>query len=236
MKVFIVDDDPDFAEGIALTLEIEGHEVDFARSGEEAVRKFRTRDFDVTLMDIRMPGMNGVESMLEIRKLKPDAKFIMMTAYSVENLLHRSMDEGAMGVLHKPVDSEALLSALTDVKPAGVILVADDDSDFAEGMKTVLNDAGYSVNIALSGEHAVEMAIRGEYDVLILDVRLPVLNGLEVYRELKRLGKTLPTIVVTGFDIEEAQTISELRSLSVATCLVKPVGADQILQAIKAFV
>ena len=63
LKVFVVDDDPDFAEGIGLSLELEGHDVTYASSGEEAVDKFSDANFDVTLMDVRMPGMNGVETL-----------------------------------------------------------------------------------------------------------------------------------------------------------------------------
>jgi CheY-like chemotaxis protein len=156
LRIFVVDDDPDFAEGLAITLELEGHEVTFASSGEEAVRKFGKRDFDVTLMDVRMPGMDGLESLLEIRKIKPDAKVFMMTAYSVEVLLRQAMAEGAMGVLNKPFDSETLLKALKDVSPAGVILVADDDPDFVEGVQSTLTEAGYTVTIARTGQEAVD--------------------------------------------------------------------------------
>ena len=75
-KIFIVDDDPDFTEGVALFLEVAGHAVETASSREAAVQKFSEQDFDITFMDVRMPGMNGVESCFEIRKIKPDAKVI----------------------------------------------------------------------------------------------------------------------------------------------------------------
>ena len=140
--VFVVDDDPDFAEGVAITLEIEGHEVTLASSGREAVDTLQNQDFDITLMDVRMPGMNGIESLLKIREIKPDAKVIMMTAYTVEELMNQAVDEGALGVLHKPVDSEILLKTLLDATRTGVVLVADDDPDFAEGMETSLTNAG----------------------------------------------------------------------------------------------
>ncbi len=236
LRIFVVDDDPDFAEGLAITLELEGHEVTFASSGEEAVRKFGKRDFDVTLMDVRMPGMDGLESLLEIRKIKPDAKVFMMTAYSVEDLLRQAMAEGAMGVLNKPFDSETLLQALKDVSPAGVILVADDDPDFVEGVQSTLTEAGYTVTIARTGQEAVDKVLDNGFDVLLLDMRMPVLSGLEVYRELKKQGRTLPTIIVTGYEAEESANIRELLQMSAKGCLVKPVGTADLLQAIEELV
>lgn len=80
------------------------HQVEIAYSGEEAVEIFRTKDFDITLMDMRLPGMNGVESFLEFRKLKPDAKVLIMTGYSVEELIRQAQDEGALSIFHKPLD------------------------------------------------------------------------------------------------------------------------------------
>lgn len=233
LKVFIVDDDRDFAEGVALSLEMAGHEVDFAHSGEEAVRRFREQDFDVTLMDVRMPGLNGVESFFEFQKIRPEAKVIMMTAYSVEDLLQQGIEGGAMGVIHKPFSSEQLLSALDAAKPAGLILVADDDADFVEGVERTLVDEGYHVCVASTGEEAVEKALTGRFDVLLLDVRLPVLNGLEVYQKLLEQGRALPTIVISGYEAEEHDTIRRILEMSARQYLRKPFGSAELLQALR---
>jgi DNA-binding response OmpR family regulator len=236
LKVFIVDDDPDLAEGLAITLEIEGLEVAFASSGEEAVRKFREQDFDVTLMDVRMPGMNGIESFMELRKIKPDARVIMMTAYSVEDLMRQAVQEGALGVLHKPIDGNVLLKAVVDAKPAGLVLVADDDPDFVEGLELTLTKAGYSVCVARNGQEAVDKALDQDFNVLLLDVRLPVLSGLDVYTELKERGRDLPTIIVTGYEAEESESIAKLLRMSAKGCLVKPFATADLLAAVEALV
>lgn len=112
MHVFIVDDDHDVAESLADLLEGRGYKVDLAYSGEEAIAGFRDRDYDIAFMDVRMPGLNGVESLLEIRKLKPNARVVMMTAYSVEDLLTKALESGAAGVLHKPFDMRDFLEML----------------------------------------------------------------------------------------------------------------------------
>jgi DNA-binding response OmpR family regulator len=109
-KLLIVDDDYDMAESIADLVEIRGYEADLASSGAEAIAKFQERDYDVAFMDVRMPGMNGVECLLEILKLKPDAKVVMMTAYSVEQLLNTALKNGAAGVLYKPFEMNEFLA------------------------------------------------------------------------------------------------------------------------------
>ena len=236
LRVFIVDDDPDFAEGVAITLEMEGHEVEFASSGEEAIRKFREQDFDVTLMDVRMPGMNGVESFLELRKIKPDAKVIMMTAYSVEDLLRQAVQQGALAVLHKPVDSNTLLKAVVDANPAGLVLVADDDPDFTLGLELALIREGYSVCVARDGQEAVDRAMERNFDVLLLDMRLPVLSGLDVYTQLNERGRTLPTLIVTGYSVEESEKIAAVLRMSAKGCLVKPFPTTDLLKAMEALI
>ena len=90
LRIFVVDDHRDVAEGLADVLRMHGHEVEVAFNGEQAIRTFREKDFDIAFMDVMMPGMNGVESFLEIRKIKPAAKVFMMTGYSVEQLLNIS--------------------------------------------------------------------------------------------------------------------------------------------------
>ena len=233
LRIFIVDDDRDFARGLAVLLEIEGHHVELAFDGETAVRKFRKMNFDVTFMDVRLPGMNGVESFFELRKIKPHAKVVMMTAYSVEDLLTQAIDAGALGVLNKPFGADEVLQKLEGIRPQGIILLADDDREFVAGVEKLLAAHGYNVLVARTGREAVDKVLSDGIDVLVLDLRLPVLSGLEVYLELKRNRRAVPTIIVTGYAAEEAQAIGTLETLSVAGCLLKPFEPDALIGAIE---
>ena len=235
-RIFIVDDDRDFSESIAEVLEGHGYSVELAFGGEEAVRKFREQDFDITFMDVRMPGLNGVETFHEFRKIKPDTKVVMMTAYSVEQVLEEAIDNGALGVLRKPFDMEDMLSAVEKAKPAGVVLVVDDDPDFVNSTHVLLEGDGYKVLVARSGEEAIQQAQANNLDVIVLDLRLPVIHGVEVYLELKKRGIDAPTIIVTGFPDEESGNIDKLRSLSVTGCLTKPFAPEDLLKATAAIV
>jgi len=116
LRVLVVDDDHDFAESMALLMRRRGYEVELAFSGEEAIARFHERDFDITFMDIRLPKKDGVESLIEIRKFKPEARVVMMTGYSVEQLLEQAVNHGAYKVLDKPLNIPRVLGMLEKIQ------------------------------------------------------------------------------------------------------------------------
>ena len=116
LRIFVVDDDRDFAEGLADIFELNGHECELAFNGEEAVEKCKEKDFDIAFMDVKLPGKDGVESFFEIRKTRPHAKIVMMTGYSVEKLLDDALNNGAWGILHKPLDMDKVLEMIAQIR------------------------------------------------------------------------------------------------------------------------
>jgi len=233
MKIFIVDDNRDFAESLADLLRLDGHQVELAFDGETAIENFRNQNYDITFMDVKLPGLNGVESFFEIRKINPQAKIVMMTGYSVEQLVNQAVESGALGVLTKPIGMPQLLEQLEKVKPNGIILLADDDQEFVNSLEDVLTSQNYAVVVAHTGQEAVNRILANNVDVLILDLKLPILNGLEVYLTLKEHNHLIPTIIVTGYPIEEADQINQLRSMSVSGCFIKPFDPQDLLETIK---
>jgi CheY-like chemotaxis protein len=233
LDILVVDDDVDLAEAIAEALEMAGHSPTVAGSGTEAIEKYCGRAFDITFMDVKLPDINGVETFLTIRKMDPGARVVMMTGYRIEQLLAQATDNGAIKVLHKPFAMESVLTSLREVVPTGLVLVADDDPDFAASAKSLLVEHGYDVLVARTGREAFESVLKSKPDVLLLDLRLPVMHGLDVYLELKRYGRCVPTIIVTGYAKEEVDAIDALRSLEVTGCLFKPFEPEALLRAIE---
>jgi two-component system, NtrC family, response regulator HydG len=231
MRILIVDDDQDHAESIADILLAHGYVVEVALSGESALKRFTEVEFDVTLMDVRLPGMNGVETFFRFRKTRPGARVIIMTGHSVEQLIAQAVDGGAASVLHKPFEIGNLLEALKKARPRGLVLVADDDPEFAEATADILATNGYRADIARTGQEALGKLRSGTVDCLILDLRMPVMSGIEVFVQLRESGCMVPTILVTGFpgDGEEAR-----KSFSDETLLIKPFDPAMLLHVIKA--
>ncbi len=112
LSILVLDDNVDNAESLAELLAMDDHTVSVAYSGQDAVDAYRLRDFDLGFFDVMMPGKNGVESFLEIRAERPDAKIYFMTGYSADDLLVKGMAAGAMGVFGKPVDLPGVLDAV----------------------------------------------------------------------------------------------------------------------------
>jgi two-component system OmpR family response regulator len=120
-KVLIVDDEPDFLEAIIKRLKARGVEVAGAESGYKALELLDSQDFDVIILDIRMPGMDGIETLREIKKLKPLVEVIMLTGHaSVESGI-QCMQLGAFDYLMKPVGLDELLEKMRQAYERKVI-------------------------------------------------------------------------------------------------------------------
>ena len=232
-RILVIDDDQDHAESIADILSMRGYSVDAAFSGEAGVKIFRDQDFDMVFMDVKLPGMNGVETFFEFRKIRPDAKVMMMTGYSLEQLIAQAIENGALGVLHKPFAIAELLQVLDQVKPRGVVLVADDDPEFADSLRPILAQNGYEVVIASTGQEALEKAGGPGVNCLVLDLAMPLLTGMEVYRKLRDSGKAIPTIFVTGYPGEKNAALAGPRPVD-GGILLKPFDPRDLIHAIAA--
>ena len=118
----------------------------------------------------------------------------------------------------------------------GTVLLADDDDDFAEAMQELLEAEGYVVRLARNGKEAVDQVRANGIDVLVLDLRMPFLSGLYVCLELKKMGRFLPTIIVTAHAEEESHAVRMLKAMPVAEILRKPFDPAWLLGRINALV
>jgi CheY-like chemotaxis protein len=229
LSILVVDDDMDNARSLAELFEMEGHRVQVVLSGEAAIEAYRTAQFDIAFMDVMMPGKNGVESFLEIKKLKPHAKVYMMTGYSVDQLLRQAIDHGAMGVFSKPVDISKVLKVLKDISPRGIALIAEDDPDFGPMLQTFISAVGMNCALVTNGQEALDTVRRGGVSVLILDLKMPLIDGIGVYTTLRKEGRTVPTIIITGNGAAYADTLDALRDVAITGILNKPFDPVDLL-------
>jgi two-component system, NtrC family, response regulator PilR len=105
-SILIVDDERSIQVGLKGLLTKEGHEVATAGSGEEALRLLDSQSFDLLLTDLRMPGVDGMSLLKQVKERRPDICVIMMTAYGSEKVAVEAMKAGAHGYLVKPFDNE----------------------------------------------------------------------------------------------------------------------------------
>ncbi len=108
-KMLVVDDEEVMCESLAAWLREDGYHVDTAASGAEALEKARTTDYAIYFIDLKMPGgMDGIETMMQVRKLHPEASIIIITAYATVDTAITAMKEGAQEYIVKPCNPEEI--------------------------------------------------------------------------------------------------------------------------------
>jgi CheY-like chemotaxis protein len=115
MNILVLDDHVDVAASIGEILELDGHQVTLVHNGESAVAAFSRKSFDLGLFDVKMPGMNGVESFIEIRKFRPNANVVMMSGFADDGVIEKALKNGARGLLRKPFEVEDLMAKLEEL-------------------------------------------------------------------------------------------------------------------------
>lgn len=236
LRILVVDDDADNANSLGELFEMEGHRPLVVNDGQAAIAAYLKEDFDIAFMDVMMPGKNGVESFLEIKKLKPLAKVYMMTGYSVEQLLQQAMAGGAMGVFSKPVNLYQVLDSISGLGSAGVVLVAEDDPDFGPTLAQLINRNGYHCELVRNGRDAVSRVLAGGVDVLVLDLKMPLINGIEVYNTLKKQDRSVPTIIITGSASEHSKDLALFDDVVLTGILNKPFDPLALLDRLEKLV
>jgi len=111
-SILIVDDDESICRSLALILSKKGYQTETASTGEQALAKAKESSFNVALLDIRLPDMEGVELLRPLRKLQPEIVMFIVTGYASLKTAMRALNEGAAGYLTKPVDVDELLTKI----------------------------------------------------------------------------------------------------------------------------
>jgi DNA-binding response OmpR family regulator len=111
-KVLVVDDEPSVCEVLKEFLQNNGYNVEVAYSGDEAIAAYQKDRPDVVLLDVRMPGKDGLETLREIKSLDSSATVIMVTAVHKENVVRQAMDDGAADYITKPINPQSLELAI----------------------------------------------------------------------------------------------------------------------------
>lgn len=112
--ILIVDDDRGMAETLSDILEEMGYRTSVTFDGSSAIGMVKGGSFHLVIMDIKMPGLNGVEALKVIKRMQPAMKVVMITAYSSDDLVAEALREGASMVLHKPLNIEKLIDVIPE--------------------------------------------------------------------------------------------------------------------------
>lgn len=229
-NILIVDDDTDFAESLGDLLEMQGHSFAIASEGTSAVEMAAQRSFDLVFLDIKMPGIDGVETLRRLQKVQERIKVAVVTGYATNEQLDDAVAAGAFTILEKPCPSERLLEVAKQAGSEQLVLVADDDPDFTDMLEDLLSAPGRRVLTASEALSAIDLLEQGAVSVVLLDMRLPDTDGYKVLAALKEREIRVPVIVVTSYPFE-AQELRRFEN-AVAGVLQKPVPMRRLVEAI----
>lgn len=234
-SILIVDDNISLCKTMSFVLGRQGYAVATAKDGPEAIEKVKERPFDMIFMDIKMPLMNGVETYRKVKEIRPEAVVMMMTAYAVEDLVQQALEEGAYGIIYKPLDIEKVVATIEEAREAkkgALVLVVDDDPATCTTLRNILTKKGYEVGIAYTGEEAITLAQKAAHDILFIDLKLPTINGLETYLAIKEINPQAVAIMITAYRQEMADLVEEALQNHAYTCLYKPLEMEELLRLV----
>ena len=112
LRILLVDDEEDFASTLAERLVLRGFQAEVATSGVDALRHVGEEDFSVLILDLKMPGIDGLGVMAEVKRKRPDLPVILLTGHGAVANAETGMKEGAFDYLMKPIDIDELIEAI----------------------------------------------------------------------------------------------------------------------------
>ncbi|MBI3650348.1 MAG: PAS domain S-box protein [Acidobacteria bacterium] len=236
--ILVVEDNPANQHLARRILESAGYAVEIAENGKLAVEYSRERIYDLILMDIQMPLMDGITATAEIRKMEKQrhqrpTPIVALTAHAIEGYREKCIENGMNEYLSKPVNRKLLLNIVNqwlDKRP--VVLIVDDSAPSHILIKNYLKEAEYQLFFAHNGQQGLEFLKRHWVSLVLLDMEMPVLNGYATATAIRQLGgfEQLPVIAMTGHDgLEEKQ---KCLASGCSDYVAKPLRKQNILEVI----
>jgi len=235
IKILVVDDEKGIRDFFKRYFSALGMEATEAETGDKAIELVQKQRFDLYFIDMRMPGMNGLETFRAIKQIHPEAISIMMTGYALEDMLEAAKKDGAYDIIHKPFDLGAIKKIIdtamedkakkADPTPLNVLTIDDDESIlriFSDFFKTV----DVSSSVAHSKDAAVALLKNKKFDLVFLDLVFKDCEGIEIYKEIKTVSPDTFVVLITAFP-HLAEKIKD--NIELAGCLFKPFDIKDII-------
>jgi len=233
--VLLVDDDPDIANLVKMQLEGSGYRVFVLGRGRSVVSKAETKQPDLIILDLILPDVEGLEVLRSLKGnvVTSDIPVIVLTIKQDDG---SAWDLGAVDYLTKPVESEKLLQSVEKALTwQGRVLVVEDDSDTLGMLSATIRKIGFTPLVAANGYEALAMARRYRPDLILLDLRLPGMDGYEALTHLKRdaVTQTIPIVTISAHVSDIEQERKRLIALGAASFLPKPFSIEELLTEVE---
>ena len=217
IRVLVVDDDTKMRELLLDTLSALGYQTLGAQDGEEALSLLDKEKIDLVVTDIRMPKMDGVVLLGEIKKKNPHLPVVLITGFDYIYPIEEIMEKGANGFISKPFRIGRIEELMSKILKTGAdgnknqgrwpkkILVADDDEALRIVLEESLAGLNYVVTTVADGQEALRKLKEEDYDLIVADIKMPKMDGNRLLKEVKQVWPNLPVIVITGYPAAYSQ-------------------------------
>jgi DNA-binding response OmpR family regulator/two-component sensor histidine kinase len=237
-RILVVEDDPDIATLIAQNLTQVGYTVQTVGTGKSAIEMVKRERPDLVTLDIYLPDVDGLE-VLQTLKTDPASADVPVIVVSVMPDNKESLRLGAIDYLTKPIDASMLIDSVSKVLgQVGSVLVIEDDLDTSNLLTTALSRAGFRVMVTSNGRQGLALAKEEQPNLIMLDLKLPRMDGYTVLHYLKKSPATarIPVIIMTGSVTLDEVKRQEFVALGAANFLAKPFDVQMLLKQIEAVV
>jgi CheY-like chemotaxis protein len=229
-----VDDDVDTCKNLSDILTDIGYRVDIAHDGATALELVRENPYEVALLDLKMPGMDGLTLYREIKKLRAGTVAFIVTAYASSATAEQALAAGAWQVIPKPVDLSKLLGLVGEALGQPLVLVVDDDHELCANLWELLRQRGYRVCLAHDEQQAAERLADRQFKVVLVDMKLSAPDGgQKVYEVVRRTNPQARIILITGFRAEVDRGVQQLVSEGADAVCYKPFDMPTLLATLE---
>jgi len=229
--VLVVEDEPDIGGLIRHHLEAHGYQVIIARRGDEALAQAKATRPDLITLDILLPGQDGFDVLRQL-KASPNTTDIPVLILSIVQDEESGLRLGAVDYLTKPIDERRLIESVRAILVRKTkVLVAEDEPDTAALLTRLLEHHGYLPLVAADGYETLAVARREKPGLILLDLRMPGMDGYEALVRLKRDVETrdIPIIAMSAHAPDYQSEREKLLSLGADEFLSKPFTVEQLV-------
>ncbi len=236
-RLLIVDDDADTCANLADIFTDFGYTVDVAYNGLAALELVRQNAYDLALLDLKMPGMDGLELYRRIREISAGTVAIVITAFASSETVTSILDAGAWQLLSKPVDISKLLPLVREALDQPLVLIVDDDKDLCQSLWSIFREQGYRTCLAYDAREADVCLRDQQFNAVIIDMKLPQQqHGGAVVELVHQYNPKARTLVITGYRSEMAECVEQALAEGADAVCYKPFDVAELLKTIKELV